>query len=402
MLSRIYLILCDESSRDAKGAKMLDSLMRINFEASGDAPAAALARAAGAIARLDHALTSHPLLPAILHRARLDAVRRAAAIDGHAIDPWHLAAVLEGLRLRMDPYLSIFERGTILDAARQALDQYQWLVMPDFDQEGDIQAAEKIFAAAPGGTPLVAGAASLHAWIDQGGDRRPGRAALIRFWTRTHLLRVPFPLIGAAALRAGQPWEMTDWLPVFLHALADEAEHGLQTMMTLERAWFTARGRAGGQRRTSRAAMAIDVMAATPLVSASSLSRALGMAVNNAGLLLDRFCAEGFAIEVTHRSKRRLFGLAGLTPLREVVRPPYRPDPGRGRGRPRLIEEAEEVAVAAPAPVPLSAIERRSIDYGGLEAAMALADEAVRNARRVLGNLKSTSYPVAHGDADIG
>jgi hypothetical protein len=29
-------------------------------------------------------------------------VRRQAAVDGHAIDPWHLAAVLEGLRLRMD------------------------------------------------------------------------------------------------------------------------------------------------------------------------------------------------------------------------------------------------------------------------------------------------------------
>lgn len=44
--------------------------------------AAALARAAAAIARLDQALAAHPLLPAFLHRARLDAVRRQAAADG--------------------------------------------------------------------------------------------------------------------------------------------------------------------------------------------------------------------------------------------------------------------------------------------------------------------------------
>jgi hypothetical protein len=36
------------------------------------------------------------------------------------------------------------------------------------------------------------------------------------------------------------------------------------------------------------------------------------MAMKNALELLDSFCAEGLAIEVTHRSKRRLFGLAGL------------------------------------------------------------------------------------------
>jgi len=61
----------------------------------------AVARAAGAIARLDQALTGHPLLPAFLYRTRLEAVRRQAAVDGQLIDPWHLAAFLEGLRVSM-------------------------------------------------------------------------------------------------------------------------------------------------------------------------------------------------------------------------------------------------------------------------------------------------------------
>ena len=111
--------------RPAQGKKDLDPAL-----------AGALAQAAAALARLDQALAGHPLLPAFLHRARLDAVRRQAAVDGLVIDPWHLAAVLEGFRLRMDGALRIIDRGVILAAARHALDLHQWLVAPDFDQEG--------------------------------------------------------------------------------------------------------------------------------------------------------------------------------------------------------------------------------------------------------------------------
>jgi hypothetical protein len=373
---------------------MHDSLIHTPPPPPADPTAAALARAAAAIARLDQALAGHPLLPAVLYRARLEAARHAAAVDGHGIDPWHLAAMLEGLRLRMDPYLSMRDRGAIFDAARHAFDQYQWLVAPDFDQEGEIQAAEKLLAAAPGATPLLAAARGLHDWISGGGHtgggdaRRAGRAALIRFWQREKLLRTPYPLIGAAALRAGVAWAPADWVPTFLAALADEAAAGLRLLQTLERAWFAARSQAAGRRRTSRAGAAIDVLAAAPLVSATSLGRALGMAPQNAAALLDRFRADGIAIEVTHRSKRRLFGLAALAPLRDGVAPPRRPEPGRGRGRPPLRPAADEVGApidAPPPPLPpLTPLERRSFDYSGLDAAMALADAAMRSARRLL------------------
>jgi hypothetical protein len=46
------------------------------------AMATALAEASAAIARLDQALVSHPLRRAFLYRARLEAVRRQAAVDG--------------------------------------------------------------------------------------------------------------------------------------------------------------------------------------------------------------------------------------------------------------------------------------------------------------------------------
>ena len=123
--------------------KMLEALLRPAPGKNLDpALAGALAQAAAALARLDQALAGHPLLPAFLHRARLDAVRRQAAVDGQVIDPWHLAAVLEGFRLRMDGALRIIDRGAILAAARHALDLHQWLVAPDFDQEGAVQQGE--------------------------------------------------------------------------------------------------------------------------------------------------------------------------------------------------------------------------------------------------------------------
>jgi hypothetical protein len=385
---------------------MFDTL-RNGQPASEPTLTASLAAAASAIARLDEALVSHPLRPAFLYRARLDAVRRQAAVDGQLIDSWHLAAVLEGFRLRMDGRLGFIGRGAVLDAARHAFDQYQWLVMPDFDQEGAVQQAERHLAGfgAHGDAPLLAAARGVHAWLDDGrtggtsngdpahGSRPPIRAALVRFWMRHSVLRTPVPLTGAAALRAETPFDLAAWLPAFLYTLAAEAADGRQLLMDLERAWFAARAAVAGRRRDSHAAAAVDVLAAVPLISATSLAAALGLAIKNAIRLLDGLVAAGVAVEVTHRAKRRLFGLKDMAPLAEAVRPPYRPTPGRGRGRPPLLTVEEEVVGPPPPLPPLTPIERRAFDCSELEAAMAFADEAVRNARRNLGALATRPSP---------
>lgn len=355
--------------------------------------AGALAHAAASIARLDQALDTHPLRPAFLYRARLDAVRRQAGVDGQAIDPWHLAAVLEGLRLRMDHALRIIDRGTIFAAARHALHLHQWLTAPDFDQEGAVRHAEAALAAADAGTtPLLAAASGVRAWLARGGERAPMRAALIRHWTRHRLLSAPVPLTGVAALRPETPWEPAVWVPAFLTAVANEAEDARLLLADLERAWFAARRAVAGRRRTSHAAAAIDLLAAAPLVSATSLAAGLDMAVKNAAALLDQFCAAGIAVEVTHRSRRRLFGLAGLAPLRDQVAPPRRPVPGRGRGRPPVMRTEE----ASPPVLPertLTPIDRRQFDYSELEHWMAQADQTIRQARRTLDALATGTPP---------
>jgi hypothetical protein len=375
---------------------MLDTSPRFGPSAApfDAAVVAALARAAAAIARLDQALANHPLAAAFLYRARLKAVRRQAAVDGLQIDPWHLAALLEGLRLRMDHALRIIDRGVIFAAARHALTLYQWLTTPDFDQEGEVQRAEAALAEAEGATPLLAAARGFHAWLEAGGARPPIRAALIRLWQRQNILHAPVPLTGAAALGAEAPGAEAAWAPAFLQALANEAEEGLHLLQDLERAWFAARRTVAGRRRDSRAAAAVDIMAAAPLVSATSLGAALGMAVKNAAMLLAQFQTAGIALEVSHRSKRRLYGLTTLAPLRAEVAPPRRPEPGRGRGRPPILPVKEESLPPPPLP-PLTPLERRDFDYDGLDAAIAFADETIRRARRNLQGLGAAASLLA-------
>jgi hypothetical protein len=121
-------------------------------KAGPDPAALADALTAAAIARLDEALAVHPLQRAFLHRARLDAVRRQAAVDGRLIDPWQLAAVLESLRLRMADAPRTVDRAETLDAARHALALHQWMVAPDFDKEGEVRggSAKRLWLAGTG------------------------------------------------------------------------------------------------------------------------------------------------------------------------------------------------------------------------------------------------------------
>jgi hypothetical protein len=377
-------------------ASALDRIWRLGGGGGAEnaAPlATALAAAAAAIARLDQALANHPLRHALLYRARLEAVRQQAATDGALIDPWHLAATIEGLRLQMDPYLRIIERGQILDAARCALALHQWLVEPDFDQEGEIQRAEAVLTAQSKNLPpLLAAAMGFREWIEQGEVRAPMRVALVRFWNRQKLLRLPVPLTGAASLRPEQDWGVENWLPAFLWAVEREAAQNLELLLALERRWFDARQALGKRRKTSSAPAAVDVLAAVPVISATALAKLLGIAVKNALKILEELCRAEIAIEVTHRSKRRLFGLAGLAPLREVVRPPYRPEPNRGPGRPRH-DVFEEEAAPPPALLPLSPLETRAFDYTALEETMAQLDDVVRRARQALGAIGQGGQP---------
>jgi hypothetical protein len=141
--------------------------------------AASLERAAGAVARLDSVLARHPLAPAWAYRARLDAIRRQAAVDGQVIDPWHLAALIEGVRFRLGGSPALIDRGATFAAAHRALALYRWFSAPDEAQQAVIaEAAAHLSAVADGHSPLLGAALGVHAWLDRGGERPPLRAAL--------------------------------------------------------------------------------------------------------------------------------------------------------------------------------------------------------------------------------
>jgi hypothetical protein len=321
----------------------------------------ALEQAAAAVARLDAALLGHPLAAAWAYRAQLDAVRRQAAADGMAIDPWHLAALVEGVRLRLDPAARLSDRGAIFDAARHAFALYRWYSRPDDAQQVAISAAAAhLTTVADIHAPLLGAACAIHAWLDQGGERPPLRAALATYWVRRGVTARPCPLLtGAAALAAAVPWTREIWVGHFLAAVAAEAADSLALLRLIERSWWHARHAVAGRRRDSHAAAAIDLLAAAPLLSATALAQLLGIAIKNAVRLLDGLVVQGLVSEVTHRAKRRLYGLTHLAPLRAATTAPRRPHPGRRPGRPgAAVIEPVDAAAGAAGPRPAAAHTR--------------------------------------------
>jgi hypothetical protein len=367
--------------------------------------AAALEHAARAVARLDSALARHPLASAWAWRARLDAVRRQAMVDGRVIDPWHLAALIEGVRFRLGGSPALIDRGAVFAAAHHAFALYRWFSGPDETQQAAIaDAAACLDSSAGEHAPVLGAALGVHAWLGRGGERPPLRAALAGYWARRGVTPLPCPLLtGARALHADIPWARQAWLGHFLDALAEEAEDGLALLSSLERHWFTARRAVAGRRRDSRAGHAVDILAAAPLLSATSLGAALGMATKNATRLLEGFVVLGIASEVTHRAKRRLYGLKHLAPLREATASPRRPLPGRHPGRPSAASAAAEtpgsedradVAPLAPSP-PLPRLQREEFEFGELDRWLDLADQAIRRTHRILEDYTGLGKPVA-------
>ena len=372
--------------------------------------AGALEAASGAIARLDALLTGHPLEPAWLWRIRLEAVRRQAAIDGRVIDPWHLAAVIEGVRFRMDRAAAIIDRGAIFEAARHALGLWRWFARPSEAQTEAIGCAAATLPAAGQGSPLLGAALGVRAWLDHDGARPPLRAALALYWQRCGLLHLACPLLtGAKTLDSETPREIEAWTVRFLAALAEEAETGTGLLRLMEKEWFAARSAVRDRRRDSRAFVAVDIMAAAPVISATSLAGGLGIAVKNASALLEALVERGIAIEVTHRSKRRLYGLKDLAPLREEAAPPRRPTSGRSRGRPPrgapvpiLLATYSEARDATPPPanrLALSPLERKEFDFTDIDRWMQQADEAIRRTKAVLDRI-AVSVPVGPRQSD--
>jgi hypothetical protein len=129
----------------------------------------------------------------------------------------------------------------------------------------------------------------------------------------------------------------------FLEAVTWEAEDARGLLWTMEREWRAARtvvSRRLGSRSTSRLPQAVDVLAASPLLSVSALARALGCTVEGASGMLDELARLEVVAEVTGmtgRGARRLYALRRLIPIRAETTAARRRPKGGPRGRPRKV-----------------------------------------------------------------
>jgi hypothetical protein len=348
------------------------------------------------LGRLDQALKTTRITPALLFRHRLDAIEQHAAVDGHLIDPWYLVAELHGLTPKVRG-IDGFERGTAIDAAHHAFALWQWFTRPKEDQRDAIEAAERALRdQSSGWGPVLDAGIAFHHWLQAGHARAPFCAALSRYWQSQGLLRMPLFLTGIKALSPETPWQIDRWLSCWLDALTGEIRITHALLDQVARAHTHALEACGAQRRHSRAPQAITIMTVQPLVSASMLADRLTMTVQNAQCLLNRFVKRGIAIEVTHRAAYRLFGLAGLSPLRAIVVPPHRPVPGRKRGRPRKDDpatacvantEEEDHLYLQSEPLRKASLGPIMFDYDELADAMAKADEAMMRSARLIASM---------------
>ncbi len=111
---------------------------------------------------------------------------------------------------------------------------------------------------------------------------------------------------------AGEQEPVTTWLARSLSALAREASGAALRLGALERrhrAWHTRLADAG-LRRHARTPLILDLLAATPVLSASLVARHLGCSAPGAGRMLQHLAELGIVTAATDRSRWKIY-LAG-------------------------------------------------------------------------------------------
>ena len=375
----------------------------------------ALEAAAIAVGRLDAALAGNPLRRAWTFWSELDAARRHAEADGRKVELFRLAAHLHGLPLRLGDTASAPERGREIAGLNYAIELRSWMAAPDAGQSALRDAALDSLRACGRGQPaLIAAARGMLDWLAGLGSRPAIRTAVpLYLRDRGITIHALAAVTGGDALRAG-PEDPDGFTVRFLEAVRRKAADGRDRLLTMEREWREARlrvdHRAGG-RSNSRLPAAVDLLAASPLLSISALAEALGCSVEGASRMLDALVGLEIAAEVTGRTgrgARRLYGLKRLLPIRAETTAVQRRARGGQRGRPKrvlippfaeLASRPDEGAVAPdPKPVEPARLAPVSFDFDALDRLIAAADERTRGVRRLLDRVARGERPFPPGD----
>ena len=377
----------------------------------------ALEQAAVAVGRLDAALAGNPLRRAWTFWSELDAARRHAEADGRKVDLFRLAAHLHGLPLRLGDTTSAPERGREIAALNYAIELRSWMAAPDPEQVRLREIALDSLRAADRGQPVLAAAArGMLNWLAGQGSRPAIRTAVpLYLRDRGITIHALAAVTGGDALRAG-PDDPDGFTVRFLETVRREAAEGRDRLLTMEREWREARiqvDHRAGARSNSRLPAAVDLLAASPLLSTSALAEALGCSGEGASRMLDSLVQLEVAAEVTGRTgrgARRLYGLKRLLPIRAETTAVRRRLRGGQRGRPKRVltapfaELADDSGAAGVMPdaepvepVRLAAV---SFDFDALDRLIAAADERTRGVRRLLDRIARGDKPFTSADND--
>lgn len=289
------------------------------------------------------------------------------------------------------------------------------MAAPDPDQQRlrDI-ALDSLRDCGVGQPALVATAQGMLAWLTGQGSRPAIRAAVpLYLRDRGITIHALAAVTGGDALRAG-PDDPDRFTVRFLDAVQREASDGRDMLLTMEREWRGARLRVdhrAGARSNSRLPAAVDLLAASPLLSITALAEALGCSVEGASRMLDALVQLEVAAEVTGRTgrgARRLYGLRRRLPIRAETTAIQRRARGGQRGRPKRVltapfaELADDTGAAEAPPDAASAEPTRltavSFDFAALDRLIAAADERTRGVRRLLDRVARGEKPFPPDD----
>jgi hypothetical protein len=375
----------------------------------------ALEQAAIAVGRLDAALAGNPLRRAWTFWSELDTARRHAEADGRKVDLFRLAAHLHGLPLRLGDTTSAPERGREIASLNYAVELRSWMAAPDAEQQRLRDIALDSLQDCGGGQPaLVATAQGMLTWLAGRGSRPAIRAAVpLYLRDRAITIHALAAITGGDALRAG-PDDPDGFTVRFLDAVRREAADGRDLLLTMEREWRGARLRVdhrAGARSNSRLPAAVDLLAASPLLSISALAEALNCSVEGASRMLEALVQLEVAAEVTGRTgrgARRLYGLKRLLPIRAETTAVQRRARGGQRGRPKrvltapfaeLVDDPRAATRARDAdPVEPARLAAVSFDFDALDRLIAASDERTRGVRRLLDRIARGEKPFPADD----